>query len=236
MAVHKFQQTLAKLIAHIHAGLLKQAQKDIYTYAEVDAIDLSWDAEIVQELPNVGRIHVYYLVEGTGGSKKTGNLYDIYIWINGDDSSTDRFEKIGQVSYDMRNHYTLSELNTKLLDYRDAESTIPNNELNYIDDIGFAKIKKIDDGFVISIDEEFPSNNRYAMNNPLEATVAEVALLEDDLVPSSTFDDSLDDIVQMTEDAYRDEFALSNYVEPEYNATFGWVKDANANNEYIIED
>ena len=234
MTAHKFQQNLAKLIAHIHAGLLKNGQRDIYTYAEIDAMDLAWEAEIVQELPDTGRIHTYYLMEGTGGSKKTGNLYDIYIWVDMN-NGTYQFEKIGQVSYDMRDYYKKSELDTILLEYRDAESAVPNNELNFEDDIGFAKIKQTADGFVISVSKDFPSNNRYAMNNPLEATAAEVALFEDDLAAASDFDNSLDDIIEMADSAYRDEFALSNYVEPEYNATFGWVKDANANNEYIIE-
>ena len=65
----------------------------------------SIEFEIVQTLPQTGEKGVIYLVANSGTGQ---NIYDEYIWIDGDPSG--RFEKIGTTDIDLSGYVQASEM------------------------------------------------------------------------------------------------------------------------------
>lgn len=65
----------------------------------------SIEFEVVQTLPQTGEKGVIYLVANSGTGQ---NIYDEYIWIDGDPSG--RFEKIGTTDIDLSGYVQASEM------------------------------------------------------------------------------------------------------------------------------
>ena len=63
------------------------------------------DFEVVQSLPATGEKGVIYLLANSGS---TPNIYDEYIWIDGD--PTGSFEKIGTTDVDLSQYWAISDL------------------------------------------------------------------------------------------------------------------------------
>ena len=65
----------------------------------------SFEFEVVQTLPQTGEKGIIYLVSNSGTGQ---NIYDEYIWIDGDPSG--RFEKIGTTDIDLSGYVQASEM------------------------------------------------------------------------------------------------------------------------------
>lgn len=89
-----------------------------YTKTEVDTLINAIETgsfEVVQQLPQTGEDKVIYLVPNSGTDP---NIYDEYIWIDGDPTGT--FEKIGTTEIDLSNYVTTTDLSTALADYTET--------------------------------------------------------------------------------------------------------------------
>lgn len=223
MTTSSFYTAVAKLMEHIYVSLCNYATNGAITKEYVDNYAQGWEIIIVDgSLPVTGAVRTYYFKRGT--NRKTRNNYDIYIWVDVDTEENGQlvtktgFEKIGQVAFDMKDHYTVAELEAILTNYRDANNHIPTSVSNYIDDIGFVKIRYTDNNtplsdFDISIDDTFPNNNTHNLYDPLEITSSELAMLEDNLISIYDLDTCVGNMADMVADA-QEEF--ETYTEPNY--------------------
>ena len=102
MQATKFQQELVRSIARIYAGLYMETAAKGITKSDLEKIAYGWNTVVTDRLPKEGLIRTFYFVEGT---KKPDNAYDVYIWVDSENEGY-KFEKIGNVTYDMRDHIT----------------------------------------------------------------------------------------------------------------------------------
>ena len=65
----------------------------------------SFEFEVVQSLPQTGTKGIIYLVSNSGTGQ---NIYDEYIWIDGDPSGS--YEKIGSTAVDLSGYVQASEM------------------------------------------------------------------------------------------------------------------------------
>ena len=123
------------------------------TYTKVEVNNLisaikTVEIEVVEELPEIGKTNVIYLVPNSSSTEK--NIYDEYIYIN------NQWELIGNTAIDLSDYYTKQEINTILFDYitsNDLETTLAD----YVKSTDFAQketagLVKVDDTYNIAID------------------------------------------------------------------------------------
>ena len=163
MQATKFQQELVRSIARIYAGLYMETAAKGITKSDLEKIAYGWNTVVTDILPKEGLIRTFYFVEGT---VKPNNAYDVYIWVDSENEGY-KFEKIGNVTYDMKDHITKEQFEELLINYRDVTDPIPLEASKYTDDVGFATINYTD--FVL----EFRGNT-YSLYDPTSAKMQEL--------------------------------------------------------------
>ena len=89
------------------SGFQTQTQVATAIAAAVDAI-IGIDFSIVASLPASGVKGTIYLLAATGGAEP--DVYDEYIWLDGDNETPGRFEKIGTTEAKLSNYWSKTEL------------------------------------------------------------------------------------------------------------------------------
>lgn len=89
------------------SGFQTQTQVATAIAAAVDAIT-GIDFSIVASLPASGVKGTIYLLAATGGVDP--DVYDEYIWLDGDNETSGRFEKIGTTEAKLSNYWSKTEL------------------------------------------------------------------------------------------------------------------------------
>lgn len=89
------------------SGFQTQTQVATAIAAAVDAIT-GIDFSIVASLPASGVKGTIYLLAATGGVDP--DVYDEYIWLDGDNETSGRFEKIGTTEAKLNNYWSKTEL------------------------------------------------------------------------------------------------------------------------------
>lgn len=89
------------------SGFQTQTQVAAAIAAAVDAIT-GIDFSIVASLPASGVKGTIYLLAATGGAEP--DVYDEYIWLDGDNETPGRFEKIGTTEAKLSNYWSKTEL------------------------------------------------------------------------------------------------------------------------------
>ncbi len=89
------------------SGFQTQTQVATAIAAAVDAIT-GIDFSIVASLPASGVKGTIYLLAATGGAEP--DVYDEYIWLDGDNETPGRFEKIGTTEAKLSNYWSKTEL------------------------------------------------------------------------------------------------------------------------------
>lgn len=106
-------QLVEDIVSHLYLytrKLEKNLHDNYFTKTEIENMrENSWEIAIVTELPVTGDANHVYLVEGTGPDTNLG-VYDEYIW----DRTNNRFEKLGNTEFDMKNYYKKDEINALL--------------------------------------------------------------------------------------------------------------------------
>ena len=118
--------------------------RNYYTKAEIDGMDVkTWHISIVNSLPSRGDNEHLYL-KPTNGPDTSKGVMDEYLWVNS------KFEKIGQVNYDMRNYNTAAEIQAELDQKADKiHGDIPSKTSDLDNDLNFAYLLKNENGIVI---------------------------------------------------------------------------------------
>lgn len=191
------REQLVNMMAQIYAGLYKRYSEHAMTEEELLSIDIGWSVSIVNELPAEGARRTFYFIRGEHNTTQ-GNIYNVYIWVETAESTPEQpdhdFELIGQVKYDMRNHYTVDEFETILLDYVDKIPPISHNASDYENDSEFVKVyytpvvtnkSKLD----VSIDEGV---HKYNLSSPTEATMSELNNYFSKTISSDVFNNCID--------------------------------------------
>ena len=121
--------------------------RNYYTKAEIDRMDVkTWHVSIVNSLPSRGDNEHLYL-KPTNGPDTSKGVMDEYLWVN------NKFEKIGQVNYDMRNYNTAAEIQAELDQKADkVHGDIPSKTSDLDNDLNFAYLLKNGNGIVIGDD------------------------------------------------------------------------------------
>ena len=121
--------------------------RNYYTKAEIDGMDVkTWHVSIVNNLPLRGDNEHLYL-KHTNGPDTSKGVMDEYLWVN------NKFEKIGQVNYDMRNYNTTAEIQAELDQKADKiHGGIPSKTSDLDNDLNFAHLLKNENGIVIGDD------------------------------------------------------------------------------------
>ena len=92
-------------IRGIVTGYGYQDENDVNALIDAALADITGiDFQVVQALPATGTKGVIYLVGNSGSS---GNIYDEYIWITGDNP---HYEKIGSTDVDLSGYVQASEM------------------------------------------------------------------------------------------------------------------------------
>lgn len=121
--------------------------RNYYTKADIDGMDVkTWHVSIVNSLPSRGDNEHLYL-KPTNGPDTSKGVMDEYLWVN------NKFEKIGQVNYDMRNYNTAAEIQAELDQKADKiHGDIPSKTSDLDNDLNFAYLLKNEKGIVIGDD------------------------------------------------------------------------------------
>ena len=121
--------------------------RNYYTKADIDGMDVkTWHVSIVDSLPSTGDNEHLYLKPANGPDTSKG-VMDEYLWVN------NKFEKIGQVNYDMRNYNTAAEIQAELDQKADKiHGDIPSKTSDLDNDLNFAYLLKNENGIVIGDD------------------------------------------------------------------------------------
>ena len=121
--------------------------RNYYTKADIDGMDVkTWHVSIVNSLPLRGDNEHLYL-KPTSGPDTSKGVMDEYLWVN------NKFEKIGQVNYDMRNYNTAVEIQAELDQKADKiHGDIPSKTSDLDNDLNFAYLLKNENGIVIGDD------------------------------------------------------------------------------------
>ena len=121
--------------------------RNYYTKGEIDVMDVkTWHVIIVNSLPSRGDNEHLYLKPSNGPDTSKG-VMDEYLWVN------NKFEKIGQVNYDMRNYNTAAEIQVELDKKADnIHGGIPHRTSDLDNDLNFAYLLKKVNGIVIGDD------------------------------------------------------------------------------------
>lgn len=121
--------------------------RNYYTKADIDGMDVkTWHVSIVNSLPSTGDKEYLYL-KPTNGPDTSKGVMDEYLWVD------NKFEKIGQVNYDMRNYNTAAEIQAELDQKVDkAHGGIPSKTSDLENDLNFAYLLKNENGIVIGDD------------------------------------------------------------------------------------
>ena len=184
MQATKFQQELVRSIVRIYAGLYMETAANGITKSDLEKIAYGWNTVVTDVLPKEGLIRTFYFVEGT---KKPDNAYDVYIWVDSENEGY-KFEKIGNVTYDMKDHITKEQFEELLINYRDVADPIPLEASKYTDDVGFATINYAD--FVL----EFRGTS-YSLYDPTSAKMQELDgfFNKTELLSAVDFDSCIDE-------------------------------------------
>ena len=118
--------------------------RNYYTKGDIDGMDVkTWHISIVNSLPSRGDNEHLYL-KPTNGPDTSKGVMDEYLWVN------NKFEKIGQVNYDMRNYNTAAEIQAELDQKADKiHGDIPSKTSDLDNDLNFAYLLKNENGIVI---------------------------------------------------------------------------------------
>ena len=118
--------------------------RNYYTKADIDGMDVkTWHVSIVNSLPSRGDNEHLYL-KPTNGPDTSKGVMDEYLSVN------NKFEKIGQVNYDMRNYNTAAEIQAELDQKADKiHGDIPSKTSDLDNDLNFAYLLKNENGSVI---------------------------------------------------------------------------------------
>ena len=121
--------------------------RNYYTKEDIDGMDVkTWHVSIVDSLPSIGDNEHLYL-KPTNGPDTSKGVMDEYLWVN------NKFEKIGQVNYDMRNYNTAAEIQAELDQKADKiHGDIPSKTSDLDNDLNFAHLLKNEKGAVIGND------------------------------------------------------------------------------------
>lgn len=163
MQATKFQQQLVRVMARVYAGLYMETAGKAITKSDLEKIAYGWNTVVASALPTEGIVRTFYFISGT---EKLGNAYDIFIWVNTEDGGF-RFEKIGQVAYDMKDHLTVEQFEELLLEYRDVADPVPVLASKYVDDIGFVEANFGELKITVKADS-------YSLVDPLKAKLNEL--------------------------------------------------------------
>ena len=118
--------------------------RNYYTKADIDGMDVkTWHVSIVDSLPSTGDNEHLYL-KPTNSPDTSKGATDEYLWVN------NKFEKIGQVNYDMCNYNTAAEIQAELDQKADKiHGDIPSKTSDLDNDLNFAYLLKNENGIVI---------------------------------------------------------------------------------------
>ena len=163
MQATKLQQQLVRVMSRIYAGLYMETAGKAITKSDLEKIAYGWNTVVTSDLPTEGLIRTFYFVNGT---EKPGNIYDIFIWVN-TESTGFKFEKIGQVAYDMKDHLTVEQFEELLFEYRDVTDPVPVLASKYVDDIGFVEVDFGELKITVKTDS-------YSLIDPLKAKLSEL--------------------------------------------------------------
>ena len=121
--------------------------RSYYTTEDIDGMDVkTWHVSIVDSLPSTGDNEHLYL-KPTNGPDTSKGAMDEYLWVN------NKFEKIGQVNYDMCNYNTAAEIQAELDQKADKiHGDIPSKTSGLDNDLNFAYLLKNENGIVIGDD------------------------------------------------------------------------------------